>query len=208
MDRPGTGSADTLYGLLKSTPAPAGGDAGMIPRALHAIRTHLDMDVACVSEFVDGRTVFRQVDAPGMEALIKVGDSRSLDDVYCRHILEGRLPEIIPDAAREPVAAAMPITTAVPIGAHMSVPIRLSDGRLYGMFCCLSSRPDPTLNPRDLQMMRVFADLTAFEIDKELKTKTEDRMSMSRIRTGSYTQRTLPQTDPVYTWEDVSRRTI
>ena len=64
----------------------------------------------------------------------------------------------------------------------MSVPINLPDGRLYGMFCCLSSRPDPTLNPRDLQMMRVFADLAAFEIDRELKTKSEDKRSVALIR--------------------------
>lgn len=156
----------------------------MISRALQAIRTHLGMDVAYVSEFVGDRTVFREVDAPGLEALIKPGDSRSLDDVYCRHILAGRLPEAIPDTAKEPLAAALPITAAVPIGSHMSVPIHMPDGRLYGMFCCLSAKPDPSLNQRDLQMMRVFAELTAFEIDKEMKAKSDDLRSLSRIRSA------------------------
>ena len=59
---------------------------------MQAIRVHLGMEVAYVSEFVGARTVFREVDAPGLEHVIKVGDSLSLDDVYCRHILEGRLP--------------------------------------------------------------------------------------------------------------------
>jgi len=70
-----------------------------LKRTLEAIRRHLGMQVAYVSEFVDGRSFFREVDAPGLEALIKVGDSHSLDDVYCRHILEGRLPELIPDTS-------------------------------------------------------------------------------------------------------------
>jgi hypothetical protein len=63
-----------------------------IKRALEAVRVHLGMEVAYVSEFVDERAVFREVDAPGLEAVIKVGDSLSLDDIYCRHILAGACP--------------------------------------------------------------------------------------------------------------------
>lgn len=132
-----------------------------IQRALVTIREHLGMDVAYLSEIVDGRSVFRQVDAPGLEHLVKTGDERSLDDVYCNHILEGRLPELIPDTAAEPIAVGMPITDAVPIGSHMSIPIRLPHGETYGMFCCLSAAPNPSLNERDLSTMRMFADLAA-----------------------------------------------
>src|SRR5262245_65961443 len=109
----------------------------MVKASLQAIRTHLDMEVAYVSEFVGDRIVFREVDAPGLEAMVKPGDSRSIDEVYCRHILEGRLPQLIPDTAAEPVAMAMPITRAVPIGKHMSVPISMAEGSVYGMFLCV-----------------------------------------------------------------------
>lgn len=160
-------SSDDLTGLIATTLNGDRDATGMVKRALQVMRRHLGLQVAYVSEFVDGQSVFREVDAPGLEDLIKPGDSRSLDDVYCRHILAGRLPELIPDTAREPVAMAMPITAAVPIGAHVSVPIRLSDGEVYGMFCCLGPNPDTSLNRRDLQMMRAFADLAAFEIDRQ-----------------------------------------
>jgi EAL domain-containing protein (putative c-di-GMP-specific phosphodiesterase class I) len=153
-----------------------------VKRALEAVRLHLGMQVAYVSEFVDDRSVFREVDAPGMEALIKVGDSHALDDVYCRHILEGRLPELIPDTAAEPLAAAMPITKAAPIGAHVSVPLRLPDGRVYGMFCCLKSEPDPSLNDRDLRMMKAFADLAAFEIQRDLESARCLEAKRTRVR--------------------------
>ena len=89
---------DPLYGLIASMSQAAPQD-GMVKRSLQAIRTHLDMEVAYVSEFVGDQIVFREVDAPGLEAMIKPGDSRSLDEVYCRHILEGRLPELIPDTS-------------------------------------------------------------------------------------------------------------
>jgi EAL domain-containing protein (putative c-di-GMP-specific phosphodiesterase class I) len=160
-------SSDDLSGLIATTLDGDRAAGGMVKRALQVMRRHLGLQVAYVSEFIDDQSVFRQVDAPGLEALIKPGDSRSLDDVYCRHILAGRLPELIPDTSREPLALAMPITAAVPIGAHVSVPIRMPDGEVYGMFCCLGPNPDPTLNKRDLQMMRAFADLAAFEIDRQ-----------------------------------------
>src|ERR1700692_4266464 len=106
-----------FYSLIASANQ-ASPSNGMVGRALHAIRSHLGMEVAYVSEFVGDRTVFRQVDAPGLENIIKVGDLYSLDDVYCRHILEGHLPQLIPDTADQPVAVAMPMTQALPIGKH------------------------------------------------------------------------------------------
>ncbi|MES2194194.1 MAG: EAL domain-containing protein [Pseudomonadota bacterium] len=158
----------TLIDLVAFTEYMARQPNGALKRTLEAVRQHLGMQVAYVSEFTEGRTVFREVDAPGLEALIKVGDSHSLDDVYCRHILEGRLPELIPDTSLEPLAMAMPITATGNIGCHISVPIRLPDGRPYGMFCCLGFEANPTLNARDLQTMRAFADLAAFEINRDL----------------------------------------
>lgn len=169
---------------LRDVILPTGAREGdsVVDRALQAVRAHLGLEIAYVSEFVGNDSVFRHVDAPGLEALIKPGDSRSLDDVYCRHILAGRIPELLPDTTAHPVAAAMPVTAAVPIGAHMSVPVRLSDGEVYGMFCCLSPTPDPSLNPRDLDMMRAFAELAAFEIERDRNASQAQRDSVARVQ--------------------------
>lgn len=158
--------------------APEGAPLGV---ALGAIRQHLGMEVAYISEFRGDQSVFREVDAPGLEALIKPGDSHALDDVYCRHILAGRLPELMADTAEHPLAAAMPITAAVPIGAHMSVPIRGSDGAPMGMFCCLSPTPNAGLNARDLQVMRVFADMAGAQIGRRMEADAARRDSLGRI---------------------------
>jgi len=158
---------------------PADLPADLIAGFLRAVRTHLDLQVAYVSQIVGNESVFRHVDAPGLEDLVKPGDRKSLDDVYCRHILEGRLPELIPDTSQQPLAMAMPITAAVPIGAHVSVPLRLSDGSVYGMFCCLGPQADHTLNNRDLAMMRSFADLAAREI--EIRLLDEAALAARRV---------------------------
>ncbi|UZK66146.1 sensor domain-containing phosphodiesterase [Sphingomonas sp. M1-B02] len=179
MPHPAQALADPIRDALLS----ASGDCpdSVVQRALRAVRSHLGLQVAYVSEIVGSESVFRSVDAPGLEHLIKPGDTRSLDDVYCRHILEGRLPQLIPDTAAEPLAMAMPITTAVPIGAHVSVPLRMADGHIYGMFCCLGPHADPSLNLRDLSMMRAFAELAAFEIDRERSLAQARRDITDRI---------------------------
>ncbi|MBS9478358.1 sensor domain-containing phosphodiesterase [Ancylobacter radicis] len=156
---------------------------GMMHRMIEVVRRHLGMEVAYISEFVGNNSVFREVDAPGLEHMIKVGDSISLDDVYCRHILAGRIPEFMPDTSAEPNAMALPITTALPIGKHMSVPIRLRDGSAYGMFCCLGPHPDPSLRQRDLQMMKAFAELAAFEIEQALALRRSFETKRDRVRT-------------------------
>jgi EAL domain-containing protein (putative c-di-GMP-specific phosphodiesterase class I) len=153
-----------------------------IQQLLSAVRTHLGMDVAFVSEIVDGHALFRHVDAPGHETLIKVGDSQPLNDTYCGHVLEGSLPPLIANTADYPIAQALPVTAAMPIGAYASVPIRLPDGTVHGMFCCLSARANRTLNQRDLGVMRVFADLAAHQISGRVGAEQASQARRARIR--------------------------
>ena len=76
---------------------------------------------------------------------------------YCQRVVDGRLPELINDATQLPAALELPVTRELPVGAHLSVPIRFSDGGVYGTFCCFSTRPDGSLNERDLNTLRLFA---------------------------------------------------
>ncbi len=154
----------------------------IIQRALSSVREHLGMEVAYLSEIQGSDTIFRAVDAPGLEHLVKPGDRRSLDDVYCRHIVEGRLPSLITDTAEIPMTAEMPITAQVPIGSHVSVPIRREDGSVYGMFCCLSPTPNPSLNMRDLSIMEMFADLCADQVNGAINEKTMREAKTATIR--------------------------
>ncbi len=171
-----------LRGLISGTSGEVGPGATTVERALQAVREHLGMEVAYVSRFAGDRSVFRAVDAPGNEGILKPGDSNPLDDVYCRHILEGRLPAFMPDTGAVPFAMAMPVTRAIPIGAHLSVPLRMPDGSVYGMFCCLGFHPDKSLNERDLRMMGAFADLAAYEIARELEANAFAEEKRARIR--------------------------
>ena len=155
---------------VASADAPA---SGGIDRLLQVLREHLDMDVAFASEFTGGKRVFRHVQERRDQQTIRVGGSDPLEDSYCQRVIDGRLPELIPDTGQVPAALALPVTETLPVGAHLSVPIVLQDGRVYGTFCCFSFSPDRSLNERDMQMMRVFASLAANQIDADRGTSAK-----------------------------------
>ena len=152
-----------------------------IMSSLSAIRNHLGMSVAYVSEFTTGRTVLRYVDAPGLEPLIKEGDIYDSDELYCLNILDGELPELVPNTDLFPVASSMPITQTLRIGAHLSIPIYLKNGDPYGMFCCFGPHPNNSLNHRDLETMRLFADLVAQQIQSDMEQSLQMREKRTRI---------------------------
>ena len=49
-----------------------------LKKSLEAIRTHLGMEVAYISEFIGDQAVFREVDAPGLEAMMPDSAPRSM----------------------------------------------------------------------------------------------------------------------------------
>ena len=155
---------------MASMPEAARGDG--IDAILKSIRTHLGMDVAFVAEFGERDRLMRHVNADG-KSPIKQGDRLSLEVGYCQRVVDGRLPELIVDAHALPSSAALPETDAIPIGSHISVPIRLRDGRLFGTFCCFSFIADLSLTGRDLQVMRAFAEVLADQIERRRETFRE-----------------------------------
>lgn len=172
-------AAARLAGM--SLPVSAIGVRPSLPRLLSTIRKHLDMDVAFISEIADGRRLFRHVDASDVETRIQQGGSDPAEKSYCLRVIDGRLPELMPDACLNVEALTLAATRALPVGAHLSVPIRLSDGRIYGTFCCFSYSPNATLTERDLKMMRVFAEMVGEHIQEEMALRQERRLAEERI---------------------------
>ena len=152
-----------------------------VPDILRAIRNHLNMEVAFVAEFTQGQRIFRYVDSDWQNNPIKINQGHPLEESYCQRVVDGRLPELMQDACLHPVALQLGATRAIPVGAHMSVPIRLSDGSIYGTFCCFSRTGDTSLNLRDLSLMRVFAELATKMIERERKLSTRRHTSRARI---------------------------
>ena len=170
-----------LSSLFTNTKEVTGSLNQLLPQFLRAARSHLGMDVAFLSEFRDGNRVFRHVESKIHDQPVLVGGSDPLEDSYCQRVVDGRLPELIQDAATIPAALELPVTRALPVGAHLSVPVKLKDGTVYGTFCCFSFKPDLSLNERDVSMMRVFAELAANAIERDVDVNKQHDEKTSRI---------------------------
>lgn len=194
-----------LGDLLKSREGQgAPEEAEGVTHILDVIRSHLGMDVAFASEFADGQRIFRHVSARPGDDVVTVGASGPLEESYCQQVVDGRLPELILDACALPAAAALAVTRQLPIGAHMSVPLRLSNGSLYGTFCCFSRRPDASLNDRDLNMLRAFAELASAQIERELGERRAQADIEARVRDVIAHDRLRMVYQPIYRISDGS----
>lgn len=154
-------------------------DAG-VSHVLSIVRKQLGMDVAFVSRFRATDRVFEHVDSDG-PAPIQVGQTLPLQEGYCLKVVQGELPQFIPDTSAVPAAMAIPATHAIPIGAHLSVPVMLSNGELYGTLCCFSHRPDSSLTERDMRMLGAFADVLAHRVDESLAVSRRKEMEAEAI---------------------------
>lgn len=152
-----------------------------VAQVLRTVRKHLGMDVAFVSHFREVDRVLEHVDCDGF-APIHEGQTIPLQDGYCLKIVRGELPQLIPDTSLVPAAMALPETRAIPIGSHLSVPIELSSGEMYGTLCCFSREANLTLGERDLQMLRALGEVLASRIDDELTIARAKQEQTDEIR--------------------------
>ncbi|PZQ76114.1 MAG: diguanylate cyclase [Variovorax paradoxus] len=155
--------------LGRAAALPADASAERIDRAVHEVvrlmREHLEMDVAFVSHLHGGRRYFVTVDTRAGAEVIAAGDSAPAEESFCQRVIDGRLPQSIQDVRLLPGAAELP-ATPFGIGSHLSTPVVLGDGSIYGTMCCFTFAAARPLVERDLKRLRMAADLTARLIDQ------------------------------------------
>lgn len=171
-----------LAGFLSAGEAvPAAPGRSQIDAILEAVRIHLGMDIAFASRFVGDQRQFTHIQSP-LPLPAKPGDCEPLEESFCYYVMQGRLPELIHNAADYELAASVPIVQALPVGAHLNVPLRLKDGSVYGSFCALSRQPDRSLTERDLSTLRAFADLAMEQIELQRDAENERDAVTDRVR--------------------------
>ena len=152
-----------------SEQSPSGSELRQTPetieRLLSTVREALEMDVAFVSEFAGDQLVFRALEGDAESFGWRENEGLPLEESYCKRVLDGRLPNVIPDARSEGRTRDLWVTSEANIGSYAAVPVVLSDGRPYGTLCCVSHRADPRLRERDLGLMEGVAR----ELSRQLK---------------------------------------
>lgn len=143
--------------------------------ALAAVREVLGMDAAFLSEFTDGRQVYRAVEGDADSFGLEVGEGPAVEGTYCVRMLDGSIPNVIPDTSADDRVSELEVTSTRGIGAYVSVPLRFPEGG-RGALCCLSRSADPTLAERDIQFVHAIARLVEDRLVREAAERNARRL--------------------------------
>jgi len=146
---------------------PARRDRDLVQSVLRLVREHMGMDVAWLAEFTGGQMVFRALEGERDFFGLEEGAGIDLEGTYCQRMVDGRIGNIVADAAAHPEVRMLDVTADARMGAYIGVPVHHAGGRLYGTLCCSSHEPDPTLAERDARFMHVLAGLLAEQLDRQ-----------------------------------------
>lgn len=112
---------------------------------------------------------------------IAPGDVLDFSTTFCTRMLAGRGPRLAPDADAVIAYVEAPVKAELGIGAYVGVPLRLSDGSLYGTLCCLDHDQRPDLSSEDLAFVEAMARLLASEIERE-RARLRSEREQERLR--------------------------
>jgi len=153
----------------------------IIHSAVNLARICLGMDVAFISEFKNGQRIFRHLATNAEFVPIKVGDSYPIENSYCQYVVNGQIPPAVDDSHIHPILKALDATEAMRIRAFLGVPIRLSDGSVFGTFCCYSRSPSSKVRDLDIDAMGRFAELIATMLEQRVVAERAREAASERL---------------------------
>jgi len=139
-------------------------ESDVVERALAAARDRLKMDASYVTT-IDPReqTINAIVGEPDVVNRLQ-GAVVPVEQTFCRRMLDGEIPNVVPDTRAEP--AIRDLAAARAFRAYIGVPVRLSDGRVHGTLCCVSRSTKFDMGPEDLRFMQVLAGIIGTRLDQ------------------------------------------
>jgi GAF domain-containing protein len=114
--------------------------------------------------------------------LFRDGQTQPQATSFCQAILDGKLPNVIPNVAKLPEAKRLPAARFPRIRSFVSVPVRLSDGTLYGTFCAAGFIADKELTKRDRALMEVLASAAATIIEPGVQERNREAKIRARLQ--------------------------
>ncbi|WP_372592897.1 EAL domain-containing protein [Actinotalea sp.] len=152
-----------------------------VAELLRTAKKALGLSTTFLSRF-DGTTQVLQVVESSVPLLFPEGSERPRSSTFCQAILDGRLPEVIPDVRKHRVAMALPAARFPRLRSYLSVPVRLSDGTIYGTLGAAGLTTDKNLSARDKALMEVLAAAAAAVLEPGVVEAARRSAIESRLR--------------------------
>ncbi len=127
---------------------------------------------------------------------VKEGMVFRWSDSFCSRMVEGLGPCIAPQASLVPAYAEAPIGQQVNIGSYIGVPLKYSDGSLFGTLCAIDPLPKTSNLEFEQPLIELLAHLLSSLLNFELQALEAIRQverveleAMSDSLTGLYNRR-------------------
>lgn len=157
-----------------------------IKELLSTAREQLGMDLAFVSEFTrEGQQTYRSLDGDAGSFSLQEDGGIPLEATLCQRMVDSRIPNVIRDVKNDDRVNDLDVASEADIGSYVGIPLRFSDGRLYGTMCTISHSPDPTLRERDVEFMKVLARMVADQLEREELESKNWRLRLKATGVGA-----------------------
>ncbi len=100
---------------------------------------------------------------------IQEGEVLKWSDSFCTHMVNGAGPNIALDANQVAAYRQAPIGRQMRIGSYVGIPIRQTDGSLFGTLCAISPEKQSPELEKQLECVRMAADLLSCLLNSELR---------------------------------------
>lgn len=158
-------------------------------------RELLGMDAAYVAEFTDERQVYRALDGDADSFGMSLNEGPPAVGTYCQRMLNGELPNVIPDSGADERVRDLEITKQAEIGAYAAVPFRFPDGT-EGSLCCVSHQPDTSLAERDITFMHALARLIEDHLERhEIERSIRETLGVELVSNAGELRSALARLD-------------
>lgn len=142
---------------------------------LQYLHKKLGMDTWIVAR-VDGEDYIALRVKEG-ESGIHEGQVFRFADTFCNLMLSGDAPTVAPNTDDVPCFVKARQVLGMTIGAYVGVPIRFSDGSLFGTLCAIDSHPVPETLREEMPLVELMADMIGKLLEKEMAAQAERRKS-------------------------------
>lgn len=155
--------------------------AQQVAELLRTARDALGLSLAFMTR-MDGVTQHLEVIDSPLPWVFRDGNTQPQETSFCQAILDGKLPAVMPDVRKFPVAMKLPSARNPRIRSFVSVPMVLSDGSVYGTFCAAGFAADKELSKRDQALMAVLARAAALIIEPGVRDRARNAEIEGRLR--------------------------
>lgn len=154
--------------------------SGTVATMLEAARSHLDVDVVFVAEFVGDERHLRHVAAASDDDLALQGRVDPTSESLCLRICDGRVPRTVADASATP-ETDLAVVEELGIKAFAGAPIVLPGGRVFGTVCGFNREAGKAIADDQVRALELLAALIGERINAESAVDAERRNLVAEV---------------------------